>query len=163
MPGCIAATPVDEQVGIQSKWSAPLVYYYGHTSPAKNKEIYTRICAKLADAVQKRCQRNASARHSGVIINTSGWIDGVGQELLLRIAKSFKADVVLVIDHEKLLSDLKNSEEMKEMGTTVIKLDKSGGVVSRNADRRSDLRAARIRSYFYGRWLVVCRVITNNI
>mmetsp|Transcript_7146 Transcript_7146/g.9944 ORF Transcript_7146/g.9944 Transcript_7146/m.9944 type:complete len:307 (-) Transcript_7146:477-1397(-) len=152
-PGCLTACPVDQQIGIDSSWTnrAPVVYYYGHTTPAKNKEIYKKLIGRVADAVEKRCQRNTAGKHSGVIINTSGWVDGGGQELILSIAKKFKVHVILVLGQEKLVSDLKSSEELRELETTVVKLDTSGGVVSRSSNIRSALRNLKLRQYFYGR------------
>jgi len=153
IPGCLAACPIDQPIGIDSTWKnrGPLAYFYGHTSPSQNQEIYKRLCIKLAEAVEKRCHRNASARHSGVIINTCGWIDGGGQELLHEIAKAFKVQVILVLGQERLVADLKSSEELKSLGTTVVKLDRSGGVVSRAPKLRTAIRNEKMRQYFYGR------------
>eukprot|EP00467_Chlorarachnion_reptans_P012282 CAMPEP_0114524690 /NCGR_PEP_ID=MMETSP0109-20121206/21999_1 /TAXON_ID=29199 /ORGANISM="Chlorarachnion reptans, Strain CCCM449" /LENGTH=419 /DNA_ID=CAMNT_0001706169 /DNA_START=206 /DNA_END=1462 /DNA_ORIENTATION=- len=152
-PACLAACPIDQQIGIDESWKnrAPVVFYYGHTSPAQNKGIYQKLCGKVAEAVEKRCEQNESARHAGVIINTSGWIDGGGQELLVDIAKKFKANVICVLGQEKLVSELKSSEELQKARTVVVKLDKSGGVVSRTAKQRVAIRNAKIRQYFYGR------------
>mmetsp|Transcript_10631 Transcript_10631/g.15863 ORF Transcript_10631/g.15863 Transcript_10631/m.15863 type:complete len:424 (-) Transcript_10631:91-1362(-) len=152
-PGCIAACPVDEPVGVDSFWNnrAPVVYFYGHTAPSQNKDIYKRLCGKLAETVKKRAKINASARHSGTIISTCGWTDSGGQELLQSIATKFGADVILVLGQERLVNDLKSSKDVKELGTTVVKLDKSGGVVMRSAKLRGTIRSTKIRQYFYGR------------
>jgi len=65
---------------------------------------------------------------SGVIVNTCGWIDGLGFELILFAMVALKVDVVLVIDNERLYADL--SVGVGE-GREVVKLSKSGGVVTR--------------------------------
>ena len=46
-------------------------------------------------------------KHSGCVINTCGWIKGQGYQSILHIAQSFEADVVLVLDSERLYNDLK--------------------------------------------------------
>ena len=46
-------------------------------------------------------------KYSGCIINTCGWIKGQGYQSLLHTAQSFEADVVLVLDNERLYNDLK--------------------------------------------------------
>ena len=46
-------------------------------------------------------------KYSGCIINTCGWIKGQGYQSLLHTAQAFEADVVLVLDSERLYNDLK--------------------------------------------------------
>jgi polyribonucleotide 5'-hydroxyl-kinase len=61
-----------------------------------------------------------------LIVNTCGWVDGLGYELLIYSINSLEANIVLVIDHERLYNDL-----LKEFGNKnvkVVKLAKSGGV-----------------------------------
>jgi polyribonucleotide 5'-hydroxyl-kinase len=61
-----------------------------------------------------------------MIINTCGWVDGLGYELLLYSINTLLADVVLVIDHERLYNDLLKEYQGKHV--KVVKLSKSGGV-----------------------------------
>lgn len=42
----------------------------------------------------------------GLIVNTCGWIDGVGYELIRQAIDATRATVVLVLDNERLYSDL---------------------------------------------------------
>jgi polyribonucleotide 5'-hydroxyl-kinase len=57
--------------------------------------------------------------------------------------------VIIVIGHEKLLSDLKrkypNPSQM-----TILKVSKSGGVVTRDKDVRRQFNLQRVKQYFYG-------------
>jgi len=68
---------------------------------------------------------------------------------------TFAADLVLVIDHERLFNDLKvdilSKGLIKHTRVEIVKLSKSGGVVPRSAQFRSKTRMNRIREYFYGR------------
>ena len=43
-----------------------------------------------------------------MVINTMGWVDGLGYDLLLHSMKALKADVVLVIGQDRLHSQLRN-------------------------------------------------------
>lgn len=61
-----------------------------------------------------------------MVINTCGWVDALGYELLVYSIDTLAADVVLVIDHERLYSDLCKAYQSKNI--RVIKLSKSGGV-----------------------------------
>ena len=65
------------------------------------------------------------ANASGVIINTCGWIKGLGYQSLVHAVTAFEVDVVAVIGHEKLYHDLKKG--LPECVNT-IKLPRSGGV-----------------------------------
>ncbi|KAJ0098477.1 hypothetical protein Patl1_22123 [Pistacia atlantica] len=125
VPGSIAATPIE--LPIDSIEGIPLemalVYFFGHTTP--------RISA------------------AGMVINTMGWIEGVGYELILHAIDTFNANVVLVLGQEKLFSMLRDVLKNKP-NVDVVKLQKSGGVVSRNAKVRQKARSYRIREYFYG-------------
>ncbi len=55
MPGCIAATPVDNtcvsvESGIRS--AVPIVYFHGDTSP-KNKELFKSLLGGLSKAIDR--------------------------------------------------------------------------------------------------------------
>ncbi len=45
---------------------------------------------------------------AGVVVNTMGFIEGLGYELLLHSVETLKADVVLVVGNERLYNQLKN-------------------------------------------------------
>ena len=108
--------------------SAPLVYYFGHSSPSDNVKLYQHLVSLLAGRVDGRLERDADARASGVIINTAGWGDQTGYDVLLQCIQAFSVDVVLVMGHDKLYS--KFSTDVGDH-VTVVKLPKSGGVVER--------------------------------
>jgi polyribonucleotide 5'-hydroxyl-kinase len=104
----------------------------------------------------------------GVIVNTCGWVDGVGYELLLHAIDALRADSVVAIDNEQLHQDLTRRFSVSSdsassgvggggvggggggPGVSVLKLSKSGGVVPRNSAFRRTARTNRIREYFYG-------------
>ncbi|XP_010535921.1 PREDICTED: protein CLP1 homolog isoform X2 [Tarenaya hassleriana] len=151
IPGCIAASPIEMPIdpveGIPLDMS--LVYYYGHTTPSNNVELYKALVKELAQVLEKQISRNAESQASGMVINTMGWIEGVGYELLLHAIETFSVSVVLVLGQEKLFSMLK--DVLKTKGNVdVVKLQRSGGVVSRNVKVRQKSRSYRIREYFYG-------------
>ena len=70
-----------------------------------------------------------------------------GYDILLEIAKSFEADVVLCLDTEKLYHDLKRD---LPSFVNVMHLQKSPGVTPRSKDQRRELRDFQIRQYFEG-------------
>ncbi|WVY92504.1 hypothetical protein V8G54_031592 [Vigna mungo] len=151
IPGCIAATPIEMPIdpveGIPLEM--PLVYFYGHATPSNNVELYKVLVKELSGMIERQFTGNAESRASGMVINTMGWIEGVGYDLLLHAIRTFKANVVLVLGQEKLCSMLKDVLK-SEPKVDVVKLQRSGGVVSRNAKVRQKARSYRIREYFYG-------------
>ncbi|KNA24142.1 hypothetical protein SOVF_018120 [Spinacia oleracea] len=151
VPGSIAATPIEMPIdpveGIPLEM--PLVYFYGHTTPTANVDLYKLAVKELAQTLEKQFSGNSESRAAGMVINTMGWIEGVGYELLLQAIDMFNADVVLVLGQEKLCSMLKDVLKSKTK-VDVVKLQKSGGVVSRTQKYRQKSRGYRIREYFYG-------------
>ena len=87
-----------------------------------------QLSTTLASRVDGRLDRDADARASGLIINTCGWIDATGYDVLLHCIEAFAIDVILVMGHDKLFSKI--SADAAEH-ISVVKLPKSGGVVER--------------------------------
>lgn len=148
IPGCISATPIEMPIdpieGIPLEM--PLVYYYGHANPSLNPELYRVLVKEIAQTLERQFAGNSESRAAGMVINTMGWVEGLGYELLLHAIDALKADVVLVLGQEKLWSMLKSVLKNKD----IVKLHKSGGVVQRSSKARQQARSTRIREYFYG-------------
>eukprot|EP01101_Sappina_pedata_P010479 TRINITY_DN6611_c0_g1_i1.p1 TRINITY_DN6611_c0_g1~~TRINITY_DN6611_c0_g1_i1.p1 ORF type:complete len:504 (-),score=112.96 TRINITY_DN6611_c0_g1_i1:366-1727(-) len=163
IPGMLAAIHVNKPVDIQDGFSmmAPNVYYFGHASLNDNVRLFKSQMSKMTQDIERACEYSPEVKSSGLIINTCGWIDGLGYELLLHSIEELKADIVLVLDNERLYSDLLrefNKAKPVAYGETastkrqidVVKLGKSGGVVTRNVAFRRQTRMTKIREYFYG-------------
>ena len=50
----------------------------------------------LAASLFERMSVGDDAKHSGIVVNTCGLVEGEGDELLIEAAKKFKIDTVLV-------------------------------------------------------------------
>ncbi|XP_065335760.1 protein CLP1 homolog [Cloeon dipterum] len=149
VPGTIGALLVERPSGVDEGFSqlAPLVYHYGHNNPGANTALYNTVVTSLGEVTMDRMRSNKKANHSGAIINTCGWVKGDGYHQILHIAQAFEADVILVLDQERLYNEL--VRDMPDSVRTVF-LPKSGGVVERTSKSRIDSRDARVREYFYG-------------
>lgn len=66
-----------------------------------------------------------AANASGLIVNTCGWVDKAGYQLLLHSIQALSIDVLLVMGHDRLFAELK--QDMAG-NIVVIKLPRSGGV-----------------------------------
>lgn len=109
----------------------PLVYFHGYTNPKDNIELYKTLISNVAGKIDDRLARDEDARSSGIVVNTTGWIDGDGFTLLLHAIQALTIDVVLVMGQDKLYSNLVTALDGAAKSTTVVKLPRSGGVVSR--------------------------------
>jgi len=151
VPGAVSAAPVDRPVDIEEglATAVPIAYFYGHTSMDANPHLYRLQMGLLADSINRRNVDNIDARAAGLVINTCGWVDGLGYQLLLDAIDAMKVDYVAVIDHERLYNDLTQAYSSSS-NIHVLKLVKSGGVVTRDVQFRRKCRMNRVREYFYG-------------
>ena len=63
-PGSICATPVEAPIDIEEGLPVeiPLVYYYGHTSPETNPDLYRTLVSRMAAMLDRRTQQNTKVR-----------------------------------------------------------------------------------------------------
>ncbi len=101
----------------------------------------------MAQKIRSKMGNSRKSEVSGTIINTCGWIRGEGYTQIKHIAQAFEADVIVVLDSEKLYQDLK-----QDMPTFVeiTWMPKAEAVVERSGEVRIKARQSRIRDYFYG-------------
>ncbi|KAL6754165.1 Pre-mRNA cleavage complex II protein Clp1-domain-containing protein [Haematococcus lacustris] len=168
VPGCVAACPVESPLEVEpeggsgSSLDLPLVHFFGHTSPGDAPELYKYLLDRMALTLERRNASNPQAAASGLVINTLGWVDGLGYELQLHAIQAFQADVVVVLEQDRLYSQL--SQEFKgRPSVQVYKLDKSGGCVKRERDERRLARDRRVREYFYGSPYGSLQPVTNTV
>lgn len=107
------------------------------------------------------------SRSSGIIVNGCGWIEDIGYTLMLHTVKALRINVILVMGHDRLYSMLNSHfNKMRDADVSmdgggsgngindvipkVIKLPRSGGVVSRDPTFRRVARSLCIKRYFYG-------------
>ncbi|CAG9463671.1 unnamed protein product [Pedinophyceae sp. YPF-701] len=159
VPGSIGAVTLEEPVDIEegAPSEPPLAFYFGHVTPSDNMPVYKALVEQLAGVLERRDSADPLAKASGWLINTMGWTDGEGYDLLLQAAEAMKCDVVVVIGqdrlHARLQSDLSANQKKKNtpLGVEVVRVPRSGGVVDRTPESRKEARRRRLRAYFYGR------------
>ncbi|KAJ9052734.1 Cleavage polyadenylation factor subunit clp1, variant 2 [Entomophthora muscae] len=162
MPGCLSAIPLkhqlDVELGMANVLSAtseddavpqPLVYYYGYPSPADNIKLYHIQVDRLGEMLNKRLESDKENRVSGCIIDTCGLADDIGFNAHTHAIKALDANVVMVVGHERLYSDLLRANKDNN-NITILRLAKSGGVVNRDPVLMRHLQMKSIREYFYG-------------
>ncbi|KAL2915818.1 Cleavage polyadenylation factor subunit clp1 [Polyrhizophydium stewartii] len=157
LPGTVGAMVISRPISCEEEFGAPLtvmgtapiVFYHGHTSPLEKPKLYDSIIKKLIQVVDKKLE-SPDHGSSGIIVDTpSQFAEPGGFEQLTEAIKAIKANVVFVIGYERLYSDL-----LRHFGAqspvSVLKLNKSGGVVTRDKDFRRKLQMQRVKEYFYG-------------
>jgi polyribonucleotide 5'-hydroxyl-kinase len=152
----------------------PLVLYHGSTSKL-HPDLFKGQIDSMAESINKRLDRDELARSSGIIVNTNGWIRDDGYECLLYAAKSLKISILLILGHDRLYSMLtshykKQEQQQQEESATsaadagageqqqtnilvipkILKLPRSGGVVSRPSRFVTSCRSRAVKRYFYG-------------
>lgn len=58
------------------------------------------LMSKLAVSVNKSSESSVSAKTSGIIVNTFGWITGLGLDLLKKAITQFNINIVIVISDD---------------------------------------------------------------
>ncbi len=170
VPGTITASPMNADActpfahtsmgsSIINSGTTPLVLFYGSKDPFSHPDLFKAQLTRLGQDINARLEKDAEARASGVIINTGGWIEDVGYKILLHTAQVLGVNVILVMGHDRLYSMLTShfgklsSEEQNKNPPKVIKLPRSGGVVSRDTTFRRHSRSLCIKKYFHGNLL----------
>ncbi|CAL2037035.1 unnamed protein product [Caenorhabditis brenneri] len=149
VPGTVAAVLLQKTADVIDSFerNSPLVLNFGHTNPSANLSLYETLFKELASTINQQILVNDEAKIGGMIINTCGWVDGEGYKCLVKAASAFEVDVVIVLDHERLYSDL--SKELPEF-VRLTHVPKSGGVEQRTPQMRAIMRGENIHRYFYG-------------
>jgi polyribonucleotide 5'-hydroxyl-kinase len=147
----------------------PIVLW--HASTHIVPELFREQVTAIGNKIDKRLNNNNNntgetddwTKYSGCIVNTNGWIQDEGFQLLLHTVQALQISVVLVLGHDRLYSMMKSAIEKKNHNTTqpssppppkntikVIKIPRSGGVVSRGDSYILQCRSRSIKRYFYG-------------
>ncbi|KAL8800829.1 MAG: hypothetical protein Q9182_004889 [Xanthomendoza sp. 2 TL-2023] len=169
IPGSLSATTFSSIIDVEQGWGnsptngpspipvkLPLVYYYGQAHPDDTNRIYKPIVTRLALAVLSKMQEDTDSRVSGCVVDTSGAISQgkSGYDIIQHIVSEFSINVLVVVGSERLYSDMLRRFNGQSIGaddtTTVVKLDRSGGVVDRDDEYMRRFRQAQVHEYFYG-------------
>ncbi|KAG2389108.1 hypothetical protein C9374_014508 [Naegleria lovaniensis] len=138
-----------ETIDIEDEFSlcSPLTYFYGETSPEKNIDYFKTLVSQMKKMIDKRISNDQLLSEGGFIVNT-GWVEGVGHQILLYIIKEMNINHVIVMGDDRMTNNLK--KDLKDSKITVTRLRKNPGVVNRTKEHRSKTNQLRTKQYFYG-------------
>lgn len=58
------------------------MYFYFFFLSSQNVDLYKALVKELAQILERQFTGNAESRAAGMVINTMGWIEGVGYEVI---------------------------------------------------------------------------------
>ncbi|KAK9458794.1 Pre-mRNA cleavage complex II protein Clp1-domain-containing protein [Lipomyces oligophaga] len=129
----------------------PIVYYYGSDSPADNPRYYKSLLFRLSQAVASRMSLDRDARSSGTIIDTATISDQkLSYDLIDSIVNDFSVSVVVSVGNERLYNDLLKRFSSRPVPITVVKVQRSPGVVEIDDSYGRSIQQRMFKQYFYG-------------
>jgi polyribonucleotide 5'-hydroxyl-kinase len=170
VPGTLAVAPMTAAAvtvetycttGLPPNSIHPLVEWHG-SSNQLHVDLFGAQVDSLAVKINQRLEGDEQARSSGIIVNTNGsMIQDQGFDLLCKMADSLQITVILVMGHDRLYSMLttyyktnssssSSSPDPQEGTVKILKLPRSGGIVSRSDDYTRSARSRSVKRYFYG-------------
>eukprot|EP00727_Mastigamoeba_balamuthi_P010889 m51a1_g6422 putative protein clp1 homolog (1172) ;mRNA; f:311912-316619 len=165
VPGSLAASlvgsplPVVDGIAGLCDLVPPLVLFFGHASPdspasfgrssIRTLPSYKAAVVALAAIVKSKLDSDPALKRSGAVINTCGWVDSTGYDLLVLTADAFGANNVVVLGDQQL-HDRFAQKVPGAAGALLHWVPRSPAVAVRSAVSRRSSRQARIREYFYG-------------
>lgn len=155
VPGTIGTVMVERPSNpttLEFENKGALMLHYGHSSPSANYKLYEALVARMADVIEVKFSNDEKSGSSGCIINTCGWMGDtqMSYNSLINVVQKFEANVVVVMDSERLYNDVKKDVSALESNIRVVKLPKSPGVISRTPETRLESREMNFKKYFYG-------------
>lgn len=127
----------------------PLVYYFGREEPETDEAGFQSVVSRLALSVVGRLNEDPEAKQAGMIIDAPGTL-GAGKSALSleHVVAEFSVNVLVVLGSERLYSDL--MKRFSRPDITVVKLDRSGGSIDKDAGFTLQERQEQVHEYFYG-------------
>ena len=110
--GEVAQGGIDAAYGINASKANVFALPFGHANPGSNPRRYDQCVSLLADVAKKRIADNDGNRRGGILVNTCGWVDGEGLELLKTSIRTLSIDVVIVMGDDRLHSTLVRARDV---------------------------------------------------
>lgn len=167
-PGTLTAVSVASQLDVGNGYGitpisgptvtpvqTPLNYSFPYPSSAEKPAVYKALITRMALSVSNRLEEDATAKQSGMIIDTPGSLNDPksNYDLINHIISEFSINLIISIGSEKLLNDLTrrfSKNTVTGESIPVLRISRPGGTVERDATYMKQLRMSQIRQYFFG-------------
>ena len=131
---------------------AALAYHYGFRDSEHSPDLFKSLVQDLATRLEEREEsgRDPLGASSGCIIDCFPYKAASKDcySLITFAARALKAEVILVMDMDKLTADLQ--KDFSDDSVKVLKLAKCGGVVAHDKSFQLSLEKEVVQDYFYG-------------
>ena len=131
---------------------AALAYHYGFRDSEHSPDLFKSLVQDLATRLEEREEsgRDPLGASSGCIIDCFPYKPASKDcySLITFAARALKAEVILVMDMDKLTADLQ--KDFSDDSVKVLKLAKCGGVVAHDKSFQLSLEKEVVQDYFYG-------------
>ena len=132
---------------------AALAYHYGFRESEHSPDLLKSLVLDLATRLEEREEsgRDPLGASSGCIIDCFPYKAASKDcySLITFTARALKAEVILVMDMDKLTADLQK-EFSDDASVKVLKLAKCGGVVAHDKSFQMSMEKEVVQDYFYG-------------
>jgi polyribonucleotide 5'-hydroxyl-kinase len=85
-------------------------YYLGDNKPSPIT-LYNKYIKKLGKHARYMMENDKEYANNGFIVNTCGWVTGLGEKIIKNAIKTLKIDHVIVINDKNLENELKKKFE----------------------------------------------------
>lgn len=141
--GCLSISKIPRNTFSQNtKKEDDCVFFYGHNTPSTNISLYHNYIRRINGMMDNDNQ--------GFIMNTCGWVTGLGLKIILKMISILKIDLIVVLENEKLTKIMKE----KQFGSCkpqILHFKKNKNVKKRSKLKRKNARIDQIKSYFNGK------------
>ena len=154
-PGTICTAFIDEPLAVDDNFNSvmPLVFFLGEPNPS-----YPGVFDRYLDCMAhtRRCIDSLQStdfehRRGGTIINTMGWVKGLGLEIIRRAIEVFQVTHVIVTGANIELFDTMRQVTMDDpRGVSVLHYRSPVSMFKRNQGVRRAARDSLMENYFYG-------------
>ena len=168
VPGTISTVFLESCLPIDDEFSnvVPLVFFHGDkTLNAGSYDRYLDLCAYTQQCIDCVAAVRPAYAAGGAIVNTMGWVEGMGYEAISHMIDIFRiTDIIVTGNSEELVSRVSADAKTRVRGVSVRQLSKPSKIFVRNRTDRVDARSRQIVRYFSGTPpvpLTPCRIVVQ--
>jgi polyribonucleotide 5'-hydroxyl-kinase len=169
IPGALAAVFLEASIPVDDGFAStvPLCFFHGAKKvDMDSRKRYLDLCSCLSQCVSSLADKRENFRRGGVMVNTMGWVTGLGYDLLREIIDIFKATHVIVTGSNHRLMQALESDVVcmrsPDDPLVLIPLKRNARVQVREGLMRQQARHGQLEVYWKGTPrtpLLPCRIV----
>ncbi|KAG8346468.1 putative mRNA cleavage and polyadenylation factor CLP1 P loop [Trypanosoma vivax] len=151
-PGSIATVFVEQYIPVDDGFNTmmPLTFFLGDkTVTPSTRRRYLDFCALTAQAVGSVRASKPKFALGGMIVNTMGWVTGLGRDILLDLLSVFDVTHVVVCGSDEELAD-EVRRAMIGRTVAILSYPKQPRMFPRDTSQRRLSRTEQLCKYFLG-------------